>query len=80
MCIHLAWCAKVWIYLEKHQFKMLAVFPHFFVTDTKILFGYNFLAPLNYIMLMLKFKQTNQSCSFSKISQSINVEGMVYLW
>ena len=53
---------------------MLTVFPLIFVTGTKILFGYNFLAPLNYIILMLKFKQTNQSCSFSKISHSINVE------
>ena len=37
---------------------MLVVFPHFFVADTKILYGYNFLAPLK-TLLALGFAQSS---------------------
>ena len=38
------WCAKVYIYLE--QFKMLVTVLLIFVAHTKIIYGYNFVAPL----------------------------------
>ena len=34
------------IYLEKQQFKMLVVFSAIFMADTKIIFRYDFVAPL----------------------------------
>ena len=35
--------------LLKNQFKMLIMFPHIFMTDTKIFLGYNFRTPLKFI-------------------------------
>ena len=32
--------------LKKQQFKILVVFPHIFVADTKITYSYSFVAPL----------------------------------
>ena len=31
---------------KKKQFRFLVVFPSIFVTDTKIIYGYNFVVPL----------------------------------
>ena len=44
--LYLVWCAKVWISFEKQQFKRLAVFLSILEADTKIVPGYNFVAPL----------------------------------
>ena len=52
MWLYLVWCGdKAQIYREKHQFKMLVVLSPIFVADTKIIFGYNFVAPLIYFDL-----------------------------
>ena len=32
---------------EKQQFRILVVFPPIYVLDTKIIYGYNFVAPLS---------------------------------
>ena len=37
------------------QFKMLIVFVPIFVVDTKIIYGYNFVAPLTAVKLRFKF-------------------------
>ena len=41
------WCTKVQVFFEKYQFKMLVVLLPISVADTKIMYGYNFVAPLN---------------------------------
>lgn len=33
--------------VEKHQFRLLVTFSLIFVADTKMIFGYNFVAPFN---------------------------------
>ena len=43
---YLFWCTKVKIYHDKWQLKMLVVFLPIFVADTKINFGYSFVATL----------------------------------
>ena len=48
----LSYCAKVWICNKKWQFKMLVVLSSIFVADTKTTFGYNFVAPLNYLKVL----------------------------
>ena len=42
----IVWCDKVQIYREKQRFKMLVVLSPIFVADTKIIFGYDFVARL----------------------------------
>ena len=44
MCRYLVWQDKAQSYFEKYQFKIVVVFPHIFVADTKLIYGYNFLA------------------------------------
>ena len=56
-------CVKVWIYFQEEQFRMLIGFLPIFVTDTKIIYGYNFVAPLKACT-----KKTKTSKFYSEIS------------
>ena len=58
-CKYLIWWAKGYICLEKQQFKTLVASSPIFVADTKIIFGYNFVAPPlknNKVIIKFSFK------------------------
>ena len=63
----LSYCAKVWICNKKWQFKMLVVLSPIFVADTKTTFGYNFVAPLNYLKVL-----TNSYYSIGLVTRHIS--------
>ena len=51
----IVWCDKVQIYREKQRFKMLVVLSPIFVADTKIIFGYDFVARLTQVFVKFFF-------------------------
>ena len=51
ICEYLVWRAKVSIYFEKKQCRMLVVFPPIFVAATKLIYGYNFVDPVMVILV-----------------------------
>ena len=45
----------MYTYFEKEQFKILVVFQPIFVGNTQIIYGYNFVAPLNNLLIFNLF-------------------------
>ena len=56
----------MYISLEKQLFRLLVTFSLIFVADTKIIFGYDFVAPLRYNS-GTKSKKSDFIANYSKI-------------
>ena len=67
-CKLLVWCAKVYIYFKKEQFKMLITFFPFFLADTKIIFCYNFVALVNNFYKLWKMQLCDIRLCISQIT------------
>ena len=50
---------KCKLILKNSSFKLQVVFPPIFVVDTKIIYGHNFVAPLNISVMIDILRETN---------------------
>ena len=68
-CKHLVWWAKVKIYFENQQLKVVILVSLIFAEDTKVIFHYSFRAPLNW-----KYHKKILICFYQNMKSLINMK------